>query len=143
VAPAYGLYTFALKGAGDAKLEVDGKPVLDESAPANGPPTQDGARQVAMVLARGIHDVRVSGTLHDAQGRVELRWGGGNAAPGPVPANYLYNGPTGGLSAEVGPNPGSIPLAAPDPLAGAALSARRSDPALGFQEATVTFGGAP
>ena len=132
VAPTYGLYTFALPGGG--KLEVDGATALDTQAAG-------GARQTTLALARGMHDVRLSATLANAQARVELQWGGFNTALGPTPPQYLFNGPTGGLSGELAP--GAPSLDAPDPFAGVTPRQRRSDPAIGFQEGSVDFGAAP
>ena len=52
--------------------------------------------------------------LPPGHARLAVQWAGGDTPLAQIPANYLYNGPTGGLSAEIRPyNPG-VPLT--DPL---------------------------
>ncbi|MGI8589270.1 MAG: glycosyltransferase family 39 protein [Chloroflexia bacterium] len=126
VAPTYGLYTFVLKGAQTGQLDVDGKPVLDAATPINA----SGDREVVLVLAKGIHDVRLGGTLSSAQGQVDLEWAAAGASL-PIAARYLYNGSTGGLSGTIGVGAG---LDAADPLSGQKPSSRRSDPFLGVRD---------
>ena len=128
VAPAYGLYTFVLKGAQGGQLDVDGQTVLDAATPV----AAAGDREAMLVLAQGIHDVRLSGTLTNAQGQVDLAWAGGGASL-PIAPRYLYNGLTGGLSGEIGTNVGSG-LDAADPLTGQTPTSRRSDPFLGIRD---------
>ncbi len=135
VAPGYGSYIFALRGPADAKLEVDGQVVLYGSA-ALVPGSTD-ERRAELVLAKGIHDVRLSGTLADTGTRLAAQWASAGDAPGPIAANYLYNGPTGGLSGEVLP-PVNGPLTDDWPGSGEPLL-RRSDPVFGFREATVSI----
>lgn len=139
VAPSYGDYTFSLEAdAPNAVLELDGNPIL-RSTNGNAPVT------VEMVLARGMHDVRLSGALRDANGKLQVSWsaGGSGAAPAAVDPLYLFNGPTNGLSGEVGPLALSAPdvvLKQPDPFDGKATASRRSDPFIGFREGSVLFG---
>src|SRR5206468_6604736 len=86
-------------------------------------------QSVDVVLASGIHEVRLSGTLNDAKDRIDVRWAGmseAGAAPlAPIPAKYLYNGPTGGLSTEFAQYSGTADLTATDPLAGQPPKERR------------------
>jgi sugar lactone lactonase YvrE len=131
VAPTYGQYVFAVQG-GDGVLAIDGTAVLTATGSA---PEQ---RQVTLALAKGMHDVRLQGTLHDAQTRLDLRWGNAPSSLSAIPANFLYNGPTGGLSGEAGRYNGQD-LTAPDIFAGQQTIGRRSDPAIGFRHAADVF----
>ena len=139
VAPQYGTYTFSLAaGPGDATLNLDGRPILQQkqgSASTAAPVT------VQMVLAKGIHDIDLAGTLANAQSGLGLKWSAAGGALSPIEARYLYNGPTGGLSGELGPLMGSAAdmLAAPDPYGSKPLTQRRSDPFVGFREASGIF----
>ncbi|HKP53411.1 MAG TPA: glycosyltransferase family 39 protein [Chloroflexia bacterium] len=142
VVPTYGAYTLALNGvAADVTLVLDGRtmltlPALDLVKPP------EGERQVELVLAKGLHDIRLSGTLRDANGKLQLQWSSGGPLV-PIESRFLYNGPTGGLLGEIGPSLGAEALKSPDPLAGQPRTSRRSDPFIGFREASVLFGGAP
>ncbi len=131
VAPSYGQYVFAVED-GAATLMVDGAVVLTTTG------TTPGDRQVTLVLAKGMHDMRLSGPLDGPQSRINLRWGNTPTSLSPIPTNFLYNGPTGGLSGEVGRNLGQD-LTLADVFAGQPTNARRSDPALGFRHAADVF----
>ena len=72
-----------MRGPADAKLEVDGKIVLAGSACGDSGTADE--RRVDLVLARGLHDVRLSGTLADAGTRLVARWASG---PGKPPAPF-------------------------------------------------------
>ncbi len=136
VAPGYGSYIFTLRGPADAKLEIDGQAV-----PNGGPTPLPGSaneRRMEVVLAKGMHDVRLSGTLPDAATRLGVSWASGGDSPSPISANYLYNGPTGGLSGDVLP-PLTTPINGTLADTGQQPLMRRSDPALGFREATVSL----
>jgi|GEM_PF-814550 len=144
VAPGYGFYTFVFQGGADGALAVDGRPVLDTRAPAGkGLPA---AQTADLVLARGLHTVRLTGTLADPQARLAVLWGPTGLGPLAVSPRYLYTGPTGGLSGEVWANTGSGALTGTDPAGGKPPTTRRSDPFLGFREARddqESFGGGP
>ena len=131
VAPTYAQYAFGVQATGAFTLTVDGTVVLTATGGTVPAP-------ITLALAKGIHDVRLSGTLAGPQSRIDVRWGNNAANLSPIPANFLYNGPTGGLSGEVGRNRGQD-LTSPDVLAGQEITARRSDPALGFRHAADVF----
>ena len=134
VAPQYGVYTFSLApDASDATLELDGRAILQKGGTA-GP-------KIDMVLAKGIHDIRVTGTLANANSKVEVTWSAANGTLNPIAAKYLYNGPTGGLSGELGPlaSVGGDVLTAKDPYGTMPLTQLRSDPFVGFREASNLF----
>ncbi len=137
VAPGYGLYTLSLAGPAGAQLAIDGRVVLQGGA--GGSP--DGT-QATLVLARGTHDVRLTGTLADARTSLVVHWGAAGSALLPVAPQYLFSGSTGGLSASAGPG-SAAHLADADPFGGAVPQQRRSDPAIGFQEGSVDFGHGP
>lgn len=126
IATSYGRYTFTLDGAGEAELEIDGEVRLHRGAAAE---TGQQSR-VELVLAKGLHRVRLRGTLHDGAGRIKVGWAIGGAQATPIEARFFFRGSTGGLSGEIRPDSGSRVV-------------RRSDPFFGFQEATQTLGNEP
>ncbi len=139
VAPQYGVYSFSLAAdSSDAVLELDGRPILQ---PKQGLNVSSGPVTVDMVLAKGIHDVKLSGTLADATGKLQVLWASGGGQPGPIEAKYLFNGTVGGLSGELGPlsGPATDVLKTQDPLGALHRTQRRSDPFIGFKEASVLF----
>ena len=91
VAPAYGTYKFKLLAPAGATLEIDGRHDGD------GHRGQRGERGTRVVLAKGVHQVRLVGTLPNAQGAVELRWGTDNGTLVPMSRACLWNGPAGAL----------------------------------------------
>jgi 4-amino-4-deoxy-L-arabinose transferase-like glycosyltransferase len=72
VVPAYGTYTLQVTGGGT--LELDGEVII-------GPEQSDVG--VQRVLAKGVHQVRLTGTIRDASTRIEVLWGGGSGPAGP------------------------------------------------------------
>ncbi|MEO8286317.1 MAG: glycosyltransferase family 39 protein [Chloroflexota bacterium] len=138
VAPTYGAYTLALDESGGpsgAKLELDGKVVL-EAKPGTPHPKAD------MVLAKGMHEVRLTGTLRDANTKFAVTWAGLGNTPGNIEPLYFFNGPTGGLSGQIG----NVALAPADamkqqnPFEKTAPTSLRVDPFIGFREASLLFG---
>ena len=141
VAPTFGHYTLSIGGTGDRTLQVDGQIVMDARAStASALPARN---HVELMLARGVHEVRLTGALAAANSRLDLRWALPSAAPSPVRSGLLFHGPTGGLSGDVWPYTAGTPLAAWSPPPGASPITRRNDPFFGFREATSTFGQSP
>jgi 4-amino-4-deoxy-L-arabinose transferase-like glycosyltransferase len=141
VAPTYGAYTLALDGAAsNVTLVLDGRTVL--TLPALDPTTPPEGRQIEMVMAKGLHDVRLSGTLQETGSQLQLLWASGGPLL-PIESTFLYNGPTGGLLGEIVPSTGQEVLQAEDPLGATPRQARRSDSFVGFREASVLLGGSP
>ncbi|HEX8600267.1 MAG TPA: glycosyltransferase family 39 protein [Chloroflexia bacterium] len=141
VAPEYGIYSFSVHGdVTDAALELDGRTILAGAAFKPG-------EAVELVLAKGVHEVRLSGTLASANSSISLHWAGAGGAPQAVRPRFLYKGPTGGLTGELvqaqlsGPT-GDL-LKAPDPLKGQQATQRRVDPFVGFRETYDLFGSGP
>jgi DNA-binding beta-propeller fold protein YncE/4-amino-4-deoxy-L-arabinose transferase-like glycosyltransferase len=130
VAPSYGMYTFEVKGGADARLEIDGRPVIQ------------GAGTADMVLAEGLHDIHLSGTVAEG-GKIDLLWAGSGAPPAPIPSRFVYNGSTGGLSGEFAPLSTYEAMRAPDPFGTTPRFLRRSDPFFGYRAATDSIGQAP
>jgi hypothetical protein len=64
-APAFGRYRFRLESAGAGLLDLDGTSFLAASDPAS---------EIPVVLARGLHDISVAGSLPNAGARVRLSW---------------------------------------------------------------------
>ena len=139
MAPVYGAYTFYVTGSGTG-LEIDGRAMLAVD------PQADTQRSVNVVLAKGLHDVKLTGTMDNALSRVDLLWAGQNGDPIVIDTRFLYVGPSGtsgGLSGEVVAGYNSTALSSTDPLGDKARIQRRSDPFIGFREATTSFGQAP
>jgi 4-amino-4-deoxy-L-arabinose transferase-like glycosyltransferase len=91
VVPGYATYHFKLDAPAGATLTLDGRPVLEA--------TPGGAVEADLVLAKGIHDVDLSGVLDQAQHRIGLSWGWGSNADQifPVAPQYLWGGKRGML----------------------------------------------
>ncbi|HVF99672.1 MAG TPA: PA14 domain-containing protein, partial [Chloroflexia bacterium] len=139
VAPYYGSYSFATNGsATGVRLFVDGVEVI------GGDSSEPGAI-VELVLAKGVHEVILSGKLADANTSLGLLWSGTGAENRPVEARFLYKGPRGGLTAEIGHLvlPEAEALKLPDPFNGQEVRQRRVDPFIGFRETFDLFGSSP
>src|SRR5262249_57320975 len=98
VAPAYGLYTLQIQG-GEGQAQIDGRVALDTKAGAGS--ALPAREKIDLVLAKGMHDVRLTGTLADANARLALLWGTEGTTPAAVAPNYLFRGPTGGVGPEI------------------------------------------
>jgi hypothetical protein len=94
VAPSAGNYRFSLDAPGDGSLVVDGSPILTTTTTAP-------HIEAEVTLARGPHEVRLTGALADASQKVVLQWSAGNPEFTPVPRQYLWNGPGRGLFGEI------------------------------------------
>jgi 4-amino-4-deoxy-L-arabinose transferase-like glycosyltransferase len=142
VAPTYETYTLSLQvdPAVSAKLEIDGIAALEQGAIVRGGTQQ---QSVKMVLAKGAHDVRLSATLSSPRDRIALLWSGGGATAGPIAPDFLFQGPTGGLSAEIGPPVGAQPILEPNPFGNEPPVVRRSDAVIGMRAGVADFGNAP
>ncbi|MDQ3705784.1 MAG: glycosyltransferase family 39 protein [Chloroflexota bacterium] len=141
VAPEYGIYSFVLNGdATDATLELDGRTILGGVGFKPG-------EAVELVLAKGVHEVRLSGTLPNANSKISLQWAGAGGAAQAVQPRFLYKGPTGGLAAELVQGQLSAPngefLKTPEPFKGQPITQRRVDPFVGFRETFDLFGSGP
>ncbi len=137
VAPAYGAYNFELKAPLGATLEIDGRPLLTDTVGTTAPVPG------RIVLAQGVHQVRLAGTLADPQGAVELRWSTDTGTLVPIDRAFLWNGPAGallgtGYAAVSGPEwftTATLPPAAgPPPIV-------RRDGFLGWRLANGSLGG--
>jgi len=138
--PAFGVYVFSLDGE-RATLEIDGNRVLGDAGPTQ---FQTNQRQATVVLAKGLHDVRLFGTLSGPSSRLGVRWGGDAASLTGIAPRYLFNGSTGGLSGEVWRQEPAAPFSdlrtLPDGNLGISLTARRTDSFIGFRESAAAFG---
>jgi DNA-binding beta-propeller fold protein YncE/4-amino-4-deoxy-L-arabinose transferase-like glycosyltransferase len=139
VAPHYGSYSFATNGtATGVRLFVDGIELVGDNGSEPG-------ETVELVLAKGVHEVILSGELADANSSLGLLWSGAGAETRPVEARFLYKGPRGGLTGELGPLalPEAEALKMPDPFNGQQVREWRVDPFIGFRETFDLFGSAP
>jgi DNA-binding beta-propeller fold protein YncE len=94
------------------------------------------------VLAKGLHDVHLSGTTALGS-KIDLQWAGADAPTAPIPSRFIYNGSTGGLSGEFVPFSSYEALRAPDPLGPTPRFTRRSDAFFGYRAATDSLGQSP
>jgi 4-amino-4-deoxy-L-arabinose transferase-like glycosyltransferase/sugar lactone lactonase YvrE len=102
VAPVYGTYYFSLDAPAGATLSIDGRVVLTTTVVAS-------SAQTRLVLAKGVHTVRLGGTLDGVDNRIELRWGADPAELAPVARHYLWGGHRGALLGESHANVGVDP----------------------------------
>jgi 4-amino-4-deoxy-L-arabinose transferase-like glycosyltransferase len=118
VATESGPKSVTLRGAGDAALHVDGRLVARE----NGAPGS--ARPVVLFLARGLHEVRLDGSLTTAASRITA------GIPGPLEPRLIFRSSVGGLLGEVWSGETNL-----DTLPLREAEAWRLDPFLGFRYA--------
>ncbi len=91
VAPAYGTYHVKLDAPAGATLTLDGRTVLTATGGSGV------SAEAELVLAKGVHAVRLSGTLDHAQQRIALSWGSNTGEPFPVGPQFLWGGGGGVL----------------------------------------------
>ncbi|HUP27327.1 MAG TPA: PA14 domain-containing protein, partial [Chloroflexia bacterium] len=101
VVPAFGPYRFSIDTSGDGNLTIDGTLVLTTTA-------ETPHREISLVLARGLHDVQLSGTLADSRAQVTAKWLAGSAGFVLIPRQYLWYGPGRGLLGQVFPFSGDL-----------------------------------
>ena len=75
MSPAYGTYRMQLDAPAGATLDIDGNRVLTTTA---GLPSQD----ERVVMAAGVHTLRLQAPLDSAAASVELLWGTDNGDDG-------------------------------------------------------------
>jgi sugar lactone lactonase YvrE len=97
VVPVYGTYRLRVDAPAGATLHVDGRPIV--TAEPGGQPVE-----VRVVLAKGTHDVRLSGTLDSPKSHVVLLWGVDNGEQVPIGREFLWLAPRGALLGEVYPS---------------------------------------
>jgi hypothetical protein len=136
VAPAYGIYRFTLSAEPGARLSLD-----EAFAVAGQEVSEKAATPVELLLAKGLHRVRLSGSLRSSETTIAVAATLEAAAAQPIARRYLFRENLGGLTGEVWSDPGTrlpyLPAAPP--------SVRRVDPAIGFREARddQSFGRGP
>jgi DNA-binding beta-propeller fold protein YncE len=137
VAPSMGRYRLAMDAQGDGNLILNGTLVLSTTAQA---PTAE----TELLLARGPHQVVLTGVLADAASQVTLRWAPAATELAPVARQYLWNGPGQALFGQISSQQG-LDVAA---LPGGATAeqpkaiASRVDGFLGFRHSPdATIGG--
>ncbi|MDQ2806156.1 MAG: glycosyltransferase family 39 protein, partial [Chloroflexota bacterium] len=122
VAPAYGNYRLELTAPAGATLELDGRDLL--TVPAG----STTALESHIALAKGVHQVRLAGTLAAPDGTVALRWGTDSSSLTSVARPFLWNGPAGGWLGTAYPlgNPGFLTTPTPPDFSAAGVVRRDS-----------------
>ncbi|MDQ3929321.1 MAG: PA14 domain-containing protein, partial [Chloroflexota bacterium] len=131
--PAYGRYSFSLDTAGDGSLVVDGTPVLTTTASTTHAEGQ-------LLLARGPHEVKLTGVLADARSPVSLQWSTGASASTALPRQFIWRGQNRALLGEVRQYTADL-LAPTGDGKSAPLIASRVDGFLGFRNVPAALGG--
>lgn len=126
VLPSAGKYVFSLDAPGDGSLIIDGSPLLATSAAST-------HIEGDVNLARGPHEVILTGALADAGQKLTLQWTPGTTGFNPIPKQYLWNGRGRGLLGELRPF-GTGDLLNPDQN-GTRILTERVDGFLGFRSA--------
>lgn len=129
VAPAFARYRFEITGSGPGTLVIDGTEVVGTGQDASG-----GNGEI--ILARGPHEVKFTGTIPKEGNALSLLWSAGGSQPSEVARKYIWSGPGRGLLAEVrqfspdpfGEPPPDTPGSGNPPVFG-----RRVDGFLGFK----------
>ncbi|MFL5734786.1 MAG: PA14 domain-containing protein [Chloroflexia bacterium] len=137
VAPAFANYQFRLAARGASALTIDGTEVVSTT-------TAGGQTDASIVLARGPHDVTLTGNLANGSDAVSLTWSSGGSPFAAIARKYLWYGPGRGLAGEIRQF-ANDPLAEPPPdVPGGSqppVIQRRVDGFLGFEAATNALAG--
>ncbi|HKF41984.1 MAG TPA: glycosyltransferase family 39 protein [Thermoanaerobaculia bacterium] len=115
VAPSYWGYRFRLSAAQGASLTVDGFRT---------------ANTLNVLLARGLHDVRLTGTLSGLDDPPSVTWAYQATGDQPIARQFLFRGGLGGLLGEIWIDPEVHLPAVPE----TPPKSRRVDPAIGIRE---------
>ncbi|MDQ5858088.1 MAG: glycosyltransferase family 39 protein [Acidobacteriota bacterium] len=126
VAPTYGRYTFLLAGSG-AGLSIDGSEALGSKSSLAASP-----RRAELILAKGLHDVRLTAPLQNGDARIPVTFAFESEKPQPIEPRFLSRGRAGGLSGEVWTNRDQATSSPPEKIA---PTVWRIDPAFGIREA--------
>ena len=124
--PAYGTYRLELTAPAGATLELDGRSLVTV-------PTGSPALESHIALAKGVHQVRLTGTLAAPDGTVALRWGTDSSPLAPVGRPFLWAGPLGGWLGAVYPLGNPAFLTAPSPPDPTAATRVRRDSVLAWR----------
>jgi sugar lactone lactonase YvrE len=137
MAPTFGRYRLALQSTGPARLVIDGTPVLTTGVGTAQPEHE-------VILARGLHDIELTGTLASATSRVTVTWQAGGSEPAPIQRKFLWSGPGRALDGEIRPMSGDpfgdLPEDTPAPNT-PPVTGRRVDGFLGFRDAPSALSG--
>jgi streptogramin lyase len=137
VAPAFANYRFRLTAHGSATLTIDGMPVVRTTAAIQ-------QNENNVVLARGPHEVTLTGDMANAADAVDLSWSAGGTPFVSIARKYMWYGAGKGFLGEVrqfsndpfGPPPPDVPGGSQPPV-----TARRVDGFLGFEASTNALAG--
>jgi DNA-binding beta-propeller fold protein YncE len=137
VAPGYGKYRFRLSSPDQARLMIDNVTVLTTT-------TAMAQAEGEVILAYGLHDVRLEGILPGAAAQVHLEWATGGSGYGAVPHQVLWGGPGKGLIGRIQAlgqgDPLALDLPDPPPAPAPPPFLRRVDGFLGFRDFPSAMG---
>lgn len=139
IVPAYGVYRLRLRAPGGARLTIDGQQAIQAVA------GRHSGREIQVVLAKGVHQVVLDGTLLTARDGIALDWGAGSGALRPVAPISLWDGPLGVVRGTAYGNTDPAALTTPRPLlAGKPITIERRDGVMGWHSITpALYGNAP
>ncbi len=135
VSPSFGRYRFSLDSPSAGNLIVDGTNVLTTTGSTK-------HAEIELLLAKGPHDVQVSGTLADSSSKVSLQWSAGGAAFAAIPREYIWNGPGKRLLGQIRSYAGNLlGDASKEPATLSKVQQARIDGFLGFRHTPDALGG--
>jgi hypothetical protein len=135
VAPAYALYDFRVSGSSLVSLVIDGVEII---------PSTESTVQGSVILAKGVHHVRLLSGLQAPGERIDLLWSSGGSPYTAVASRYLWNGPGRGLAGEVLPFQADIHQPLPADTAGQGdqvVRNRRVDGTIAFRHTGEAISG--
>jgi len=127
VSPSDGTFRIELDAPAGGTLSIDSRQVLTATAGAQ--PTISN-----MVLSRGVHTLKLQGTMESATTTIRLLWSKDNSEMVPVGREFLWGGSQGALTGQVYTQPGALNWLLPDqlPTSKASPSLVRNDSAFSW-----------
>jgi 4-amino-4-deoxy-L-arabinose transferase-like glycosyltransferase/sugar lactone lactonase YvrE len=135
VVPVYGTYHAVFDAPAGSSVTVDDVRVLTTNASSTHVET-------GLALARGLHAIRVSGSLATSATKITFLWSPAGESPAPVPRAILWSGSGEGLLGTIRAFSGA-PLTTSATPSNAPLLMSRLDGFLGFRDSASALGGAP
>ena len=127
VVPGFGRYRFFLDTDVPGSFAIDGTQVITNTGGGHG--------EVVLVLARGVHSVRLDGTTESPGSKVALTWAPGDSQPMGIARQYLWMGEGRGFTGLIYPGLFSSSEPTADGASGAGgVTSARVDGFLGYRD---------